>query len=105
MLIIKRQNNEVRYGYVHSPTKQQDNKISSPPLPVLPRNKKLLPFDTWYSKYSMIVDEVTNLYLDTLQEFLEQTERFTCHINEAQFKSGMKRLLYKTSYNNHSKFI
>lgn len=68
-----------------------------PLLPAKPSGKKTL--EEWHSHNFKHCNEISEIYLTALQEFLHLNPHFICHIKANNFKTYLNTVLYNCSYN------
>lgn len=113
MLIISRnkQKNKVQYAFTPLQTIQDnDQGIGEPLLPTpystlrtTPSNQ--VPIEKWYIVHKSSIDDIIDTYLETFNNFIDKSLKYSVSIDEYEFRQRMIRVLYNTSQSKYKNFI
>jgi hypothetical protein len=109
MLVIKSVNSQIMYAIDSSDTKQnieeKSTRVEIPlvPRPFAPRNKHTM--SSWYLANCQRIDDIIQLYKDTLTNFLSSTSKYTLITDDTQLTHMLMILLYNSSSSSERGFV
>lgn len=107
MLIIKSKNGRIKYSYLSPSIDKNVENYNLPPIPNAYKfaSTKKITVNEWYAKYHKDVDNIIDLYIETLYNFLKTNEKYQASFNVYRFRQSMIDILYKTSYSSDKAFV